>query len=109
MVEPNGGLALGRCASYRLEVLGEREGGNLMRLLVVSLSLFLFIGGCASLRDKCVYLKLEDNAWADITIGPYASTSLRGSAVWRSVPKDMDSDKCRDMLDMDGSVKERGS
>ena len=72
-----------------------------MRLLVVSLALFLFIGGCSSLRDKCVYLKLGENARADITLGPYASTNITGLAIWRSIPKDMDPEKCRMIVDLE--------
>ena len=71
MVESNGGVALACCTGCWLEILGQRERNNLMRWILISFSLLLVLGGCASLKDKCVYLKLGKNARADITIGPY--------------------------------------
>jgi len=86
-------VALGGRADYWLEVLG--EGGSLMRFLMVGFSLFLFVGGCASLDDKCVNVKIGKAARADIIIGPWASISIQGPGVWQSAPKDLGFNGCR--------------
>ncbi len=93
MVEPNGVGALDRCADCGLEVFW--EGGSLMRLLVVSLSLFVFIGGCASLKNKCVNVEIKNGGRADIVLGMYASTYIYGPGSWRSAPRGLQPGDCQ--------------
>jgi len=89
-------MALGSRADYWLEILG--EGDSLMRLLLASFSLFLLVGGCASLEGKCVNLQIGDSARADIIVGPWASISIQGPGSWSSAPESLGFAGCQDLL-----------
>ncbi len=95
MVESNGGVAVGCRATYRLAVLGETEGQSVMRMLLASLSLFLFLGGCLTLKNKCVNAEVKDGGRFDLVLGIYASTSIQGPGSWRSSPTDLGPDDCQ--------------